>query len=66
MENNAIIAYERRIIDEAVNNAVNEAVNKAVSEAKNNISLKIARKMRDENYSHDEILKITGVDILTI
>ena len=50
MKNNAIIEYERRIIDEAVNNN----------------SLNIACNMRDENYSRDEILKLTGVDILTI
>ena len=50
MKNNAIIEYERRIIDEAVD--------------KN--SLRIACNMRDENYSRDEILKLTGVDISTV
>lgn len=50
MNNNAIIEYERRIIDEAVGNAYKS----------------VACNMRDENYSHDEILKLTGVDILTI
>ena len=50
MKNNAIIEYERRIIDKAVNNN----------------SLQIACNMRDANYSRDEILKMTGVDILTV
>ena len=54
MKNNAIIEYERRIID------------KAVDEAVNNNSLHIACNMRDANYSRDEILKLTGVDILTV
>ena len=58
MMNNAIIEYERRIIDEAVAVALDEAFN--------NYSLNVARNMRDENYSRDEILKLTGVDILTI
>ena len=62
MMNNAIIEYERRIIDEAVD----EAVTIALDEAFNNYSLNMARNMRDENYSRDEILKLTGVDILTI
>ena len=62
MENNAIIEYERRIIDKAVD----EAVNKAVDETAYNTSLQIACNMRDANYSRDEILKLTGVDILTV
>ena len=66
MKNNAIIEYERRIIDKAVNKAVDEAVSKAVDEAVNNNSLQIACNMRDANYSRDEILKMTGVDILTV
>ena len=66
MMNNAIIEYERRIIDKAVNKAVDEAVSKAVDEAVNNNSLQIACNMRDANYSRDEILKMTGVDILTV
>ena len=58
MKNNAIIEYERRIID--------KAVNKAVDETAHNTSLHIACNMRDANYSRDEILKLTGVDILTV
>ena len=58
MMNNAIIEYERRIIDKAVNKAVDEAVK--------NASIRIACNMRDANYSRDEILKLTGVDILTV
>ena len=54
MMNNAIIEYERRIIDKAVNKAVKNA------------SIRIACNMRDANYSRDEILKMTGVDILTV
>ena len=62
MMNNAIIEYERRIIDKAVNKAVDEAVDEAVK----NASIRIACNMRDANYSRDEILKLTGVDILTV
>ena len=37
-----------------------------LDETANNTSLHIACNMRDANYSRDEILKLTGVDILTV